>query len=190
MLTSSAIRTVRFEQHRNPMKAAGDVAREEANSLSIDVEQYYEKYGPMVLRRCKALLRNDADAYDAMQEVFVKVLAKQDSLTDKAPSSLLYRIATNTCLNRLRSKRRKPEHPDEELLMNIAAATDPEARSVARRVLDAIFKDEKESTAAIAVMHLLDGMTLKEVADAVDMSVSGVRKRLRKLKGRVDGLEL
>ena len=41
----------------------------------------------------------------------------------------------------------------------------------------------------IAVMHLLDGFTLQEVADEVGMSVSGVRKRLRKLKKTVHELE-
>jgi len=157
--------------------------------LGVDVEEYYERYGPMVLRRCRALLRNPDDAYDAMQEVFVKVLVKQDALVDQAPSSLLYRIATNVCLNRIRTRKRRPEDPDETLLMNIAVATSPESRSVARRMLDAIFTQEKESTAAIAVMHLLDGMTLQEVADEVGMSVSGVRKRLRQLKERVARLE-
>ncbi len=41
----------------------------------------------------------------------------------------------------------------------------------------------------MAVMHLLDGMTLEQVAREVGMSVSGVRKRLRKLRSRVAELE-
>ena len=38
------------------------------------------------------------------------------------------------------------------------------------------------------VMHLVDGMTLQEVADAVGMSLSGVRKRLRSLRAGVTAL--
>lgn len=122
---------------------------------------------------------------DAMQETFVKLLQNEHRLNAAAPSSLLFRMATNVCLNRLRSTSRRPETRDEELLMQIACAEDTEAQSMARSMLDRIFAREKPSTRTIAVLHLLDGMTLQEVADEVGLSVSGVRKRLRVLKGRV-----
>ena len=48
---------------------------------------------------------------------------------------------------------------------------------------------EKPSTRVIAVLHLVDGMTLEEVAREVGLSVSGVRKRLRMLKAHVRELE-
>jgi len=48
---------------------------------------------------------------------------------------------------------------------------------------------EQASTRTIAVMHLVDGLTLEEVAREVGLSVSGVRKRLRTLKARVAELE-
>jgi RNA polymerase sigma-70 factor (ECF subfamily) len=56
-------------------------------------------------------------------------------------------------------------------------------------VLDRVLGREPVSTATIAVLHLHDGMTLQEVADAVGLSVSGVRKRLRKLKANLHELE-
>jgi len=66
----------------------------------MNVEMLYQKYGAMVLRRCRRLLREEDHALDAMQDVFVRVLQRQDSLKATYPSSLLYRIATNVCLNR------------------------------------------------------------------------------------------
>ena len=51
-----------------------------------------------------------------------------------------------------------------------------------------LFRRDDGSTATMAVLHLVDGMTLEEVADEVGMSVSGVRKRLRRL--RADLIEL
>lgn len=157
--------------------------------MAVDVEAYYQRYGPMVLRRCRKLLASEAQAQEAMQDVFVKVLQYQDRLKNEAPSSLLYRMATNTCLNILRSQRRHPETPDQELLLRIAMCDDVEARSLGRQVINRIFKREKESTRTIAVLHLVDGMTLEEVAGEVGLSVSGVRKRLRTLKHRVKELE-
>lgn len=122
-----------------------------------------------------------------MQDVFVNLLQNQDRLTGEAPSSLLYRIATNVCLNKLRTAGRRHEVAGDEVLMQIASADD-EPRSLARAALDAIFGREPESTRAMAVMHYVDGMTFGEVAREVGMSVSGVRKRLRLLSERVKGL--
>ena len=143
----------------------------------------------MVLRRCRRVLRDEQEAVDAMQDVFVRLLVHQDRLADTAPSSLLYRIATHVCLNRLRTKRRRPEDADQDLMMRIADTAAEEERALSRGLLGRIFAGEKESTQVIAVLHLLDRMTLEEVAAEVGMSVSGVRKRLRTLRGRIEELK-
>jgi len=143
----------------------------------------------MVLRRCRQLLRDEERAVEAMQDVFVEVLRRQDRIEVDAPSSFLYRTATNVCLNKIRSRKRKPETPDQELLERIACAPDTETRTLSELMLDRIFARELPSTKAIAVMHLRDGMTLQEVANEVGLSVSGVRKRLRTLRQHVVELE-
>lgn len=173
----------RAEVGKEPME------RERAAAAGIDVEAYYRRYGPMVLRRCRALLRHEEKAKDAMQDVFVQLLRNAHRLEHQAPSSLLYRIATNVCLNRIRGEGRRPEDPSEELLLRIASVDDPERKTGARALLARIFRDEQESTRTIAVLHLLDGFTLEEVAAEVGMSVSGVRKRLRTLRAHIEEIE-
>jgi RNA polymerase sigma-70 factor (ECF subfamily) len=143
----------------------------------------------MVLRRCRKLLGDEQTARDAMHDVFVQILSRSDELADRAPSSLLFRIATNVCLNRLRTRRRRPEDGDPDLLAEIAEHTDPTARTAARAALDALFRNEPDDTALIAVLHLHDNMTVQEVAAEVGMSVSGVRKRLQKLRAKLHTLE-
>jgi RNA polymerase sigma-70 factor (ECF subfamily) len=157
--------------------------------MAIDVEAAYRRHGPMVLRRCRQMLRDEQQATDAMQDVFVQLLRNRERLEDRGMSSLLYRIATNVCLNKIRSSNRRPEDAQSELLVRIADAGANEARSEARSVLDRVLQREPISTTTIAVLHLHDGMTLQEVADAVGLSVSGVRKRLRKLKASLAELE-
>lgn len=158
--------------------------------VPVDSHTYYCTYGPMVLRRCRKLLGDEQAARDAMHDVFVQVLSRADQLDDHAPSSLLFRIATNVCLNRLRTRRRRPEDGDPDLLVAIAEQTDPAARNAARSALDALFRHEPDDTALIAVLHLHDRMTLEEVAAEVGMSVSGVRKRLQKLRTKLQHLEV
>ena len=157
--------------------------------LAVNVEELYTRYGPMVYRRCRALLKDDQAAEELMQETFIQILRRQDVLEVHAPSSMLYRTATNLCLNRIRAKGRRPEDPDDELVMRIASAPDSGGVSEARSVLARIFSTQKESTRTMATLLLLDGMTLDEVAEEVGMSVSGVRKRMRGLKAHVAELE-
>ncbi len=142
----------------------------------------------MVLRRCRSMLKSEAEAVDAMHDVFVELLRRRDSLDAESGSSLLYRVATNVCLNRLRSRSRRKEDPGDELIDRIAIAS-AEDQSQARALLDRLFAREPVSSGTIAVLHLHDGMTLEEVAKAVGLSVSGVRKRLRRLEERLRELE-
>jgi RNA polymerase sigma-70 factor (ECF subfamily) len=149
---------------------------------AFDVSALTLRYGPMVLRRCRQLLRNEDEALDACQDVFVRVLERQAHLEARYPSSLLYRIATNVCLNRIRDRRRKPETSDDERLYRIAAAEEPGAGTEARDLLERLFGRHPASSRTIAVLHHIDGLTLDEVAEETGLSVSGVRKRLRRLR--------
>ncbi len=153
--------------------------------MELNVEKLYNKYGPMVLRRCRSLLKDEEKALDAMQEVFVKLIVNKKKLREDYPSGLLYRIATNVCLNIIRSEKRKPEDGSDELLYKIASHERTEKKVIASDYVMRIFGKEKESTKVMAVMHYVDRMTLKEVAGEVGLSVSGVRKRLREFKARV-----
>jgi RNA polymerase sigma-70 factor, ECF subfamily len=159
--------------------------------MTVDVENLYRTHGPMVLRRCRRLLRDEGKALDAMHDVFVEILKRKDRLDERAPAALLLCTATNVCLNRLRTERRHPEDRGDALLLAIASggSTAAEERSLARRVLDRLFASSPDSTALMAVLHYVDKLTLEEVAAEVGMSVSGVRKRLRTLKERLPASE-
>ena len=142
----------------------------------------------MVLRRCRRLLGDEQEALDACQDVFVRIVQRRDRLDSRYPSSLLYRVATNVCLNRLRDRRREPLTRDEAVLYEIARAEEPGAESEARLLLDRLFGRHPESSRTMAVLHYVDGLTLEEVAAETGMSVSGVRKRLRGLRASLTEL--
>jgi RNA polymerase sigma-70 factor (ECF subfamily) len=154
-----------------------------------DVERLCEIYGPMVYRRCLRLLRDGDEAMDACQDVFVRVLERRGRLDARYPSSLLYRIATNLCLNRIRDRRRRAATADDEELERIASAEDCESATGARLLLERLFGREPESSRTIAVLHYVDGLTLEQVAEVVGMSVSGVRRRLRVLRHAFERIE-
>ncbi len=150
----------------------------------LDVAALSRRYGPMVLRRCRQLLRVEDEALDACQDVFVRLIERRGRLDGRYPSSLLYTMATNVCLNRIRDRARLPGTPPDSdaRLHAIALAESPGGESDARLLLDWLFDRHPASSRTIAVLHYVDGLTLEQVAAETGLSVSGVRKRLRKLR--------
>jgi RNA polymerase sigma-70 factor (ECF subfamily) len=122
--------------------------------------------------------------------VFVRMIERRDRLDARHPSSLLYLTATNLCLNRIRDRKRHAVPTDDVRLQEIASAEEPAGRSEARLVLDRLFRRQPASSRTIAVLHYLDGLTLKQVATEVGLSVSGVRKRLRDLRHTLEEMTL
>jgi RNA polymerase sigma-70 factor (ECF subfamily) len=156
--------------------------REEA---LIDIESFYISYGPMVLRRCRRMLKNEQSAYDAMHEVFLKVVSNQNRLTDEYPSALLYKMATNVCLNRIRKERKHSLNEYLNILQNTTFFENRELETSARNLLEYILEKEKDTPKKIAVMYFVNGMTIKEIAETMRLSISGVHKHLEKVRQRI-----
>jgi RNA polymerase sigma-70 factor (ECF subfamily) len=143
----------------------------------------YQQYGGMVYRRCLKLLKNEQDALDCMQDVFLSVTKSISTI--QYPSSYLYRIATNLSLNWIRDHRNNQETDIDDVVKEIASSEDTDSSVTFNSILEKIFHSEAASTKVIALLHLYDGYSLEEVSDIVNMSLSGVRKRLRSLKENV-----
>jgi RNA polymerase sigma-70 factor (ECF subfamily) len=151
----------------------------------IDIESFYVRYGPMVLRRCRRMLKNEQSAHDAMQEVFLKVISNQNHLTGEYPSALLYRIATNVCLNRIRNERKHSLSEYLDILQNTSFFENQDEKNSALNLLTYILANERETSRQIAVMYFLNGMTIKEIAETKNLSTSGVHKHLDKLRRKI-----
>ena len=152
--------------------------------MAINVAAWYKQYGPMVIRRCRHILKDEDDVMDAVHDVFVNLLKGQARLRGQYPSSLLYTMATNICLNRLRKSKRETlkDFSGEETPITVNDEGFEQAE--AGLLMDVILKDESELNRAICFMYHADGMTLAEIGEAVSLSVSGVRKRLEAFKDR------
>jgi RNA polymerase sigma-70 factor (ECF subfamily) len=138
----------------------------------------------MVLRRCRSLLNDEDQAQDAMQDVFLKVLRRKHTLRPDYPSSLLYRIATNTCLNAIKNRKRRQGGGGEQALENLLGSDDPAGRTLDSCFLGQLFDAAKPGTRFIAETYYLKEATLAETAQEAGLSVSGVRKRLLGLRTR------
>lgn len=150
----------------------------------LDLPALYRRYGDMVYGRCLSMLRNEADAADACQEVFLKVHRHADSFRGAAsPSTWLYRIATNTCLNMMRTRRRHPEDLTERMEDEHLPVGDGVLDRIAeKQLVGVLLADLDERTAQCVVHHFMDGMTQDEVGELLGISGAAVRKRLAKFR--------
>lgn len=159
-----------------------------SESMNRSFDELFKTYGPMVIRRCRSIIKDEEAALDVSQEVFFRVIKKGKWENLQYPSSFLYTIATNLSLNYLRDNRKGPVAISDNMLAILESEDAPEERVVNRYFIDQIFTRVKASTRTMAFYHYVDGLTLEETAEMVGMSVSGVRKRLRGLKAA--GLEM
>jgi len=155
-------------------------------SKHISKEEFdaiYRQYGPMVLRRCRYLLKDEEKAKDAMQDVFVRILENQYKIT-KLCSSLFFTTATRVCLNRIRADKYR-SGPDFEVIaetiMDNASSRQEELIDVSL-LLNCIFNDADPRDREILTLHYVDGLTLEDTAKQVKMSVPGIRKRISAFK--------
>lgn len=145
-----------------------------------EIAELYERYAPIVLRRARAILANEELAQDAVQETFAKVIARWDQFRgDASPTTWIYQITTNHCLNQLRNRggrRDKLHHRRDELVPEPPAAPDHRLEAETVRTLLADCDDE---TRRILVHVYFDDMTREQTAVLVGRSVPTVRKRIR-----------
>jgi RNA polymerase sigma-70 factor (ECF subfamily) len=157
---------------------AGDAVRERERAAEL-----YRQFGPAVYRRCLKLLRDRDAAKDATQEVFVK-LVRDIRRFDGAEAALpwMYRVATNHCLNVLRTTRR---HGEEELgEWELADPGPGPAAYPERHLASTVLAQFDEGTRAVAMGVLVDGMGHEELAGALGVSRKTVERRLARFLER------
>jgi RNA polymerase sigma factor (sigma-70 family) len=136
----------------------------------------YLRYGPALLRKARRLLRNEADAGDAVQGLFVDLLARGEPVDDLA---YLYRALTHRCLNLLRDEKNRARLLGREVaLLRGPVRIAPDTASLG---LDALLKLQRavdERVMETVIYRFVDEMGLEEIAEFMRVSRKTVQNRL------------
>jgi RNA polymerase sigma-70 factor (ECF subfamily) len=154
-----------------------------AAQTPCDLKQLYAEHGPGIRAHCGRLLGDSASAEDATHEVFLRVGRFGGRLPDASEMRpWLYRIATNHCLNELRSRGVRARTPPQ--LTGTATANLEDsmaARNDARRFLERL----PPRARAIAWLTYVDGMLQQEVAETLGVSRRTVVNYLNQVRSRL-----
>lgn len=155
-----------------------------ADGLSnAEVSQVYRTYGHLILRRCRVVLRDDALADDALQEVFVKVMRYGTELrTVEKKLRWLYRVSDRVCFDLIAKRKRQPDPREIPDLPTPPPGPPIEARDAVLRFLDRL----KGKDLQIAVLAWVDGMSQGEIADETGWSRQTINKKMKRIRDRAE----
>lgn len=157
------------------------------------------RYGPRVFRVASRFFRQRAQVEEAAQEVFLKAFTQLDQFEGRGSfEGWLTRIATNTCLNMIRSARRRPELTVSDLTENESAWLDERqagaaeerhraaersvvAADLAGRVLETLSADDR----LVLTLVEAEEMSVKEVAEMTGWSESKVKVQAFRARRRM-----
>jgi RNA polymerase sigma-70 factor (ECF subfamily) len=158
----------------------------------------YREFSGQIHTYAYHLLGNPEDADDITQEVFIRAYARLGQLRDQTSMrSWLYRIATNLCMDQLRRRSRikrifglesplggpasgPDEAPQRDIAQPMAAA---EIDSVAERDhITLALKRMPDKYAVCLLLHSLQGLSYREIAEVVGISPGAAAVRLSRAR--------
>ena len=163
-----------------------------------DKESFREiinRYKKVVYNHSRSFLRDEQEAEDAAQEVFISIYNNIKSFRgDSKLSTWIYRITVNTCKNRLKQMKRLKsrisedafENEDGEIeqrIVNIKEKEEKEPdnlfaseslRSAILKRVDELTEEQKN----VIMLRDVDGLSYDEVGHVMKLSVSAVKSKL------------
>ena len=175
-----------------------DLARQAQAGDESAFAEIVRRYSPRVFRVASRFFRQRSLVEEAAQEVFLKAYTQLGSFEGRGSiEGWLTRIATNTCLNMLRSAKRRPEFnvsslsDDEQNWLEQQSGSDGReqpsvensvvATDLADRVLSVLSPEDQQA------LLMIDGedASIKEVAEATGWSESKVKVRAFRARRKV-----
>jgi RNA polymerase sigma-70 factor, ECF subfamily len=176
-----------------------ELARQAQDGDESAFAEIVRRYSPRVFSVASRFFRQRTSVEEAAQEVFLKAFTQLKSFEGRGSmEGWLTRIATNTCLNMLRSAKRRPE-------LTLSDLTDDENKWLDEQLLDVASKSQHsvEQTLIAAdladrVLSILspedqmallmidgDDASVKEVAEATGWSESKVKVRTFRARKKI-----
>jgi RNA polymerase sigma-70 factor (ECF subfamily) len=161
------------------------------------VDDLLRQYQGKIFNLAMSILKNESDAEEATQDVFMTVIRKVDTFKgNSAFYSWMYRICVNTCLMRLRGKRRNDTVAIEEFMPVFtedgmhASPMDDWSKEVERKALNEElgkmirkFTEElSEKYRVVFVLSDIEGLSNEETAKVLGMTVPAVKSRLHRAR--------
>lgn len=150
------------------------------------LDALYRKYSGSLYWVCLKYVKNEDDARDMVNQVFLKVHGSLDGFRGQSRIySWMYRIAINECIGLFRKRKFEVDGesiPGFEDLLH----TTPEGRMDAKLLLEKLTKDADPETVEILFLLYLEGLTQEEVVEKLGISRTTVHRKVTAFKAAAE----
>jgi len=173
-------------------KTVHDRARHQAEEEALAA--LVSQYAGTIYRVAYSVLRNAADAEDAVQETYLRVLRHRDTLDQVRDQRVwLVRIVWNIVLDRKRRAKTRPETDDVAELARVlpAAGLSAEQRAAAAQHHAQVLACVEQLPAKerqVLMLSAFDELSSVEIAAVLGITESSVRSRLFRARNLIAGL--
>ena len=149
--------------------------------------EVYNRYYHAMYNTAFRILKDSAEAEDAMQEAFLSAFTKLDSFSEEVTfGAWLKKIVVNRSIYLYKKQRRKEEVPIDTLLHKVedneGIASDEEFTSLqAQKVLQTL-KTLKDNYRVSLTLHLIEGYDYEEICSILDISYANCRTTISRAK--------
>jgi len=163
-----------------------------------EFKKIYDEYFPKILQYIKRMV-GENDVEDIVQDVFDKINSSLEGFQGKSKlSTWIYRIATNTVIDRYRSAANK--HATENIVIDEGADNGsldvPEEHkppstdqlAIRKEMIECIneyIDDLPADYKTVIVLSEVEGMENKEIAEILDISLDNVKIRLHRARAKL-----
>jgi len=155
---------------------------------SSALEPLYEETSKPLYTLCYTYMHNEHDSEEALSETYLTVIRNIEKYRGTKGFNWLYTIAKNICLNMIRKNKRsvQTDFSDEESTNILGLSCEPEPIYDESGIISLAEKLLSENEFRILVLHAINDMKFKEIAQIVGGIESTVRwqynNSLKKLK--------
>ena len=147
--------------------------------------QLYDEYGGRLYRLAYGILRSRADAEDAVQDVFVKIMGKLPDFVGEDREiqqwRWLARVMVNQCRDSLRKQKLRVYTPLEEMAEILESPQSSRSAEGERQMGQAVLAATlalPEKYRLPMILYYLEGFSVEEVSNILEIGRSAVKMRL------------
>lgn len=146
----------------------------------------YKRYSGKIFGKCISLLKNEAEAEDATQDIMMKILMNMSKFSGKSRfSTWIYSISYNYCIDFLRRKKKDPSVYVDDFLDNMDVEDDVEDAFLLEmnvKRLKVILEEIPTGDKTILLMKYQDEMSIREIGEILNKSESAIKMKIKRAK--------
>jgi RNA polymerase sigma-70 factor (ECF subfamily) len=148
-----------------------------------ELRSLYERYASLVHSRCRSILHSSDEAWDATQDVFMKLYAALPTIEKKGSIySWLLSASTNHCISLLRKRRSVEFNEEIHGIAHRESAAYQEKQLLFKEVLRHFLMPWDKKTREVVLYAYFDGYKQEEIAQLTGLGESTIRKYLTRFK--------